>query len=175
MDNMTNGMKLVLLAAEALTVLSAVVVAFHPNVLYASIFLLFSFLGVAMMFVYLAADFLAGAQVIIYVGGVTILILFAIMLTQWLYQMKLQDVKNKMALPVLLAMLGIAPFLFKGLKELADGIAKNPPANFAAFAASPKTSVIGEALLSTYLLPFEGITVLLLGALVGAVWLARPE
>ena len=168
-------MKLVLLAAEVLTVVSAIVVTFHPNILYASIFLLFSFLGVATMFLYAGADFLAGAQVIIYVGGVTILILFAIMLTQWLYQLKLEDVKNKLVVPVLLAAVGFAPFLFKGLSELAKSIEAAPPQNFAAFAWSPKTGLIGEALLNAYVLPFEVITVLLLGALVGAVWLARPE
>ncbi|NBT59247.1 hypothetical protein EBT16_10735 [bacterium] len=40
---------------------------------------------------------------------------------------------------------------------------------------SPKTALIGKALLTNYLLPFEAITILLLGALVGAVWLARPK
>jgi NAD(P)H-quinone oxidoreductase subunit 6 len=175
MDNISNGMKLVLLGAEIMTVLCAVVVAFHPNILYGSIFLLFSFLGIAVMFLYAGADFLAGAHVIIYVGGVTILVLFAIMLTQWLYQMKLRDVRDKLAIPVVLVAVGFAPFLFGALSQLAKSIEKTPPQNFTAFAFAPKTQAIGEALLGTYLLPFEGITILLLGALVGAVWLARPE
>lgn len=170
-----DGQKLVLFAAEIMTLVSAFVVAFHPNVLYGAIFLLFAFLGVACMFVFAGADFLAGAQVIIYVGGVTILILFAIMLTQWLYKLKLSDVRDKMAVPFLLLVLGFVPFLYKGLHELADSILKTPPAGLEAFSASPKTQIIGQALLSSYVLPFEAITVLLLGALVGAVWLARPR
>ena len=99
---MSDGNKIVLFLAELLTVVSALLVAFHPNILYASIALLFTFMGVAVMFVYAGADFLAGAQVIVYVGGVTILILFAIMLTQWLYQMKLRDVGTKLLVPLLI-------------------------------------------------------------------------
>lgn len=170
-----DGQKLTLFAAEILTILSAFVVAFHPNILYGAIFLLFAFLGVACMFVFAGADFLAGAQVIIYVGGVTILILFAIMLTQWLYQLKLKDVRDKMVIPFFLLVLGFVPFLYKGLHELAETITKTPPAGLDAFSGSPKTQAIGQALLSTYVLPFEAITILLLGALVGAVWLARPR
>lgn len=171
---MSDGLKLVLVLAEILTVVSAIVVTFHPNILYGAIALLFTFMGVAAMFVYAGADFLAGAQVVVYVGGVTILILFAIMLTQWLYEMKLRDVGAKLLVPTIL---GGAIFwvTYKSLKSLGEFVLTTPPENFAAFAASPKTGPIGQALLGTYLLPFEAVTILLLGALVGAVWLARPK
>ena len=171
---MTNGIKFVLIAAEVLTVLSAFVVALHPNILYGAIALLFTFLGVAVMFVYAGADFLAGAQVVVYVGGVTILILFAIMLTQWLYQLKLKDVGTKLLTPLLIGA-GLFALLHRALKGLADSVVAAPPAELEKFAALPKTEVIGKALLGTWLLPFEAITILLLGALVGAVWLARPK
>lgn len=172
---MTQGMKLVLLLAELLTVGSAVFVAFHPSVLKASMALLFAFLGVAFMFVFAGADFLAGTQVIVYVGGVTILILFAIMLTQWLYKTTLHDVRTKFLLPLAVVGIGIIPFLYRALHELANKINAAPPENFVKFGLAPKTNLIGQALLGTYLLPFEAITILLLGALVGAVWLARPK
>lgn len=172
---MSTGMKLVLLGAQLLTLVSACLVAFHPNVLRASIALLFTFLGVAVLFVYLGADFLAGAQVVIYVGGVTILILFAIMLTQWLYQVKLRDLRNELLLPLIVIGAGLVPALYKVLHGLADFIQKTPPEGMEKFSALPKTSLMGTALLSTYVLPFEAVTILLLGALVGAVWLARPK
>lgn len=175
MSDMTTGLKIVLLLAEIITVASAVIVAIHPNVLYSAVFLLFSFLGVAVMFVYAGADFLAGAQVIIYVGGVTILILFAIMLTQWLYQIKLRDIRNKFVIPGLVLTLGFVPFLYKGVLELAKVGGGSTPEDLAKMAALPKTGEIGIKLLSTHLLPFEAITILLLGALVGGVWLARPK
>lgn len=172
---MSTGLKLVLVGAQILTVASALLVAFHPNVLRASIALLFAFLGVAVLFVFLGADFLAGAQVVIYVGGVTILILFAIMLTQWLYQVKLRDLRNELLIPLVVIGAGTIPALYKVLHELAVFIQKTPLENAEKFANSPKTATIGTALLSSYVLPFEAVTILLLGALVGAVWLARPK
>lgn len=171
---MSKGFEIVLLLCQIMTVLSAVLVAFHPNILYASISLLFTFIGVAVMFLFAGADFLAGAQVVVYVGGVTILILFAIMLTQWLYKVSLREVGTKILVPVVVA-IGFVSFLIPGLKTLADGILKTPPPKIAEFAALPKTQVLGQALLGNYVLAFEAITILLLGALVGAVWLARPK
>ncbi len=172
---MTTGLKLVLVAAEILTILSALFVTFHTNILYASIGLLFAFLGVAFMFVYAGADFLAGIQVIVYVGGVTILILFAIMLTQWIYNTKLRDVRTRLFIPTMIIAPVMAYTLYLALDELATAILRSQPQNFETFSNSPKTAVIGQALLSTYVLPFEAITILLLGALVGGVWLARPK
>lgn len=172
---MSDGAKFVLLLAQVLTIASALIVTFHPNILYAAVALLFAFMGVAVMFIFAGADFIAGAQVIVYIGGVTILILFAVMLTQWLYQMKLRDTRSKLLIPLIIIGVGVLPFLFKALAELSVLVEKSPPQNPETFAASPKTLVIGQALLGNYLLPFEAITILLLGALVGAVWLARPK
>jgi len=172
---MTDGMKTVLLLAELLTMGTALIAAISPNILYAAVALLFSFLGVAVMYLFAGADFLAGVQIIVYVGGVTILILFAIMLTQWLYRLKLKDVGNKFLLPLVVLALGLVPFLHRGLTELGKMVKAAPPEKMAEFAAAPKTAIIGKALLTNYVLPFEAITILLLGALVGAVWLARPK
>lgn len=172
---MSTASLIVLFLFQILTVASAIIVAFHPNILYASIALLFSFIGVAIMFLFAGADFLAGAQVIVYVGGVTILVLFAIMLTQWMYQLKLRDIRTKMLIPLAVVGLAVVPFLYKALHELSQSVLAAPPEKLAEFAALPKTNLIGNALLTTYILPFEAITVLLLGALVGAVWIARPK
>lgn len=168
-------MKLVLLLAQVLTLASALLVTFHPNILYASVALLFAFLGIAVMFLFAGADFIAGVQVIVYVGGVTILILFAIMLTQWLYSAKLRDMGMKLIFPLIIVCAGVVPFLYKGLHSLVKVVLANPPAEMEKFAGSAKTAIIGKALLTNYVMSFEVITVLLLGALVGAVWLARPK
>lgn len=126
------------------------------------------------MFLYAGADFLAGAQIIIYVGGVTILILFAIMLTQWLYKIKLADLRNKMILPAILSV-AVAVFLYRALHQMVATLPLQTPEALEKFTSTPKTALMGHALLGSYLLPFEAITILLLGAMVGAVWLARPE
>ena len=172
---MTAGMKFVVLLAELMTLFSAVLVALHPNILYASIALLFTFMGVAVMFLAAGADFLAGAQVVVYVGGVTILVLFAIMLTQWLYEVKLRDLRDKALAPIVLAGLFLYLILGGGLRELGRWILTVPPEKMAEFSMTPKTQAIGTALMGNYVLPFEVVTILLLGALVGAVWLARPR
>jgi NADH-quinone oxidoreductase subunit J len=171
---LSKGLQFILLAAQLMTVVSAILVTFHPNILYASISLLFTFLGVAGLFVFAGADFLAAVQIVVYVGGVTILVLFAIMLTQWLYGWKLMDAGVKLIAPVTVGCL-LLYFLFPRLTSFADWILHSQPEKFDQFSVAPKTALMGQALLGTYLLPFEGITILLLGALVGAVWLARPR
>lgn len=172
---MTTGMKWVLFLFEIMTIFSALLVTFHPNILYASIALLFTFMGVAVMFLFAGADFIAGVQVVVYVGGVTILILFAIMLTQWLYHLKLRDIRKRLILPLIIMLLGFFPILNAALDELKRVSLKQAIPNLEAFSSLPKTQNIGEALLNSYVLPFEAITILLLGALVGAVWIARPR
>jgi len=172
---MSSGSQAILFAFQLMTLMSAVLVAFHPNILYASVALLFTFLGVACMFIFIGADFLAGAQVIVYVGGITILILFAIMLTQWMYKATLRDVRTKILLPVVACGLLVTPILLKTTRLIADLGPLGTAETMTAFSFSPKTQVIGQALLTSYVLPFEAVTILLLGALVGAVWLARPQ
>lgn len=165
-----------LLAASVGTILSALVVTFHPNILYASLALLGTFFGVAVLFLFAGADFLAGAQVIVYIGGVTILILFALMLTQANYGEEVRPESRRKfwrGAGIFLALAVPASLYFAD--HLSDAIPQVTPERAAEFSLTPKTSVIGEALLGAYLLPFEAITVLLLGALIGAVWIARPR
>ncbi len=167
--------KAIMVLAELLTVASAVVVALHPNILHASVALLFTFMGVAVVFLFGGADFVAGAQIVVYAGGVTILILFAIMLTQWLYKAKLRDYGTRLLVPSLVAFC-VFMAIYKSSTELGNWALKNAPAEtVTAFANIPKTAVLGQAFLGNYLLAFEAVTILLLGALVGAVWLARPK
>ncbi len=172
---MSDSAKLILLFGQILTVGSAIVVAIHPNILYAAVALLSTFLGVAILFLFSGADFVAGAQVVVYAGGITILILFAIMLTQWLYKVKLRDYGARLLVPAVVA-LGVFLVVYRSTAELGNWALKNAPTEAVdKFAFLPKTALIGQAFLGPYLLAFEAVTILLLGALVGAVWLARPK
>src|SRR5262245_28573924 len=74
----------------ALTVFSAAVVVFSRSLIYSAFSLLFTFFGVAAMYAFLGADFLAGVQIVIYVGGILILLLFGVMLTHKLYDLNLR-------------------------------------------------------------------------------------
>ena len=148
-------------------VLTGALVAFHPNILYAAIALTFSLLSVAGLYAVLGADFIAGAQLIIYVGGIIVVILFAIMMSENIYRTRFLDNAGKYFAPLI-----FSSFLFYVLMRL---IAR---ANFSLVANPvrvPVTGPIGEALVSTYALPFEYVALLLLVGMVGAVVVARPD
>ena len=148
-------------------VATSCVVAFSRNLIYSAFALLGTLFGSAVIFGLLSSDFVAVAQLLVYVGGILILILFAVMLTA---DIAAANVTNKaahwkMAVPLVFA-------LFIGLIVVLPG---------ASWHTVPETqsqsmvAPIGNALLQEYLLPFEVISVLLLGALLGAVVLVRRE
>ena len=150
---------------SALTLVSAGGVMVVRNLFHAVLFLIVTFIGVAGFFLLLSADFIAMAQVIIYVGAIAVLILFAILLTP---RAGRDNGETKMAAPAaLLAVAMAAIFLF----VIFD-------ADWATVSSSPELTVfeLGDALLSTWVLPFELASVLLTAALVGSIMLARtPE
>jgi NADH-quinone oxidoreductase subunit J len=146
---------------------SALVVAFSRNIVRSAFALLGAFFGVAGLYVYLSADFLAAIQVLVYVGGILVLILFAVMLTS---RIKDVTVTNRSAgRPVGLLLAG-ALLAFLLAVALKTPWAVDPGAGYAASTAS-----MGDALLGQYVLPFEIVSVLLVAALIGAVTLVRKE
>lgn len=149
----------------AITAISAIFVVFLKNLTRAVFSLMFTFFGVAGLYLSLHADFLAATQVLIYVGGVLVLLLFGIMLTQKKVEVDIRTGRIQF-LPALVAM----TFLFAFLVVL---IFNTPwhirgPAQF-----QESTSGIGTLLMTEWLLPFEMASILLLAALVGAVSIAR--
>ncbi len=147
---------------SAVTLVAAGGVMVSRNLLHAVLFLILTFVGIAGFFVLLSADFLAMAQIIIYVGAIAVLVLFAILLTP---RASRDNSETKMLLPaVLLSVCLAAVFLF----VIHD-------ARWATVSQSPELGAaeLGEALLTTWVLPFEIASVLLTAALVGAIMLAR--
>ena len=145
---------------------SAVVVALSRNIVYSAFALLLTFLSIAGIYVFLAADFLAIAQVVIYVGGILILIIFALMLTN-----KVKDINlsNPSAPPYIAAPLVV--LIFAGMVWLIT----NTPWRVDAPHEIGAINDIGDILMGHYMLPFEVAAVLLLGALLGAAYLARRK
>jgi NADH-quinone oxidoreductase subunit J len=150
-----------------LTVAGAAGVALSRNILYSALGLLIALLGVGSLYVFLAADFLAVTQLLVYVGGVLVLILFAVMLTNRITEVNVSNSSTGLwggamlfvaVAPVLLAMATVTPFT---LREPG--------------AAQATTAAIGDAFLSKWLLPFEVASLVLLSTLVGAVVIARKE
>jgi NADH-quinone oxidoreductase subunit J len=140
---------------------------FSKNIIYSAFSLLFTFFGVAGLYVLLYADFLAITQVMIYVGGILVLILFGVMLTSKLISIDLKT-GTIQAVPALI----LAAVVAGTLAGLFYSTWKGTPTP-APVVESTTTVAIGELLMTTYLLPFEIASVVLVVALIGAAWNAR--
>jgi NAD(P)H-quinone oxidoreductase subunit 6 len=150
-----------------LTVGSAFMVAFSRNIIYSAFSLLGTFAGVAGIYVFLGADFVAGVQLLIYVGGILVLILFAVMLTHRITDV---EITNRAAgrIPALL-ITGLFIYL------LIQTVRQTPWVKVKEIVHQPTTAKIGDLFLENYLLPFELASLVLLAALIGAVVLSRKE
>jgi len=151
-----------------MTLFAAGIVVFTRHIVRAAFALLFAFFGVAGLYVFLLADFLAVAQLLIYIGGILVLILFGVMLTS--RQMNV-DVKTGTIhiFPAIIAVAAIAGTLI-GIILSNDWTEIKTPATVETTAQQ-----LGEMLLSEYVLPFEITSVVLMVALVGAVMIARRD
>lgn len=163
--------KLAFTVLSALVLVSAVVAAMAPKIVHAAFGLMAAFFGVAGLYALLGADFLALAQVIVYVGGILVLLVFGILLTGRL-RGALGLEQRPRTWPAVLA----GSLLFAGL-ALAIRSSTFPGTHAEPVAKAPTTAPLGRAFLDPgqYLVPFELVSVLLLGALIGAAYLARRK
>lgn len=153
----------------AIILVSAVLVVTVKNLVHAALWLVVTLFGVAIAFVLLSAGFLAVAQVVIYIGAIAILMIFAVMLTRRLMKdIGPQTIENWWlgALFSLIIFGGLAWLLttWSGASQLAPEIDS----------ARDTIVELGEALVSPnqFVIPFEVASVLLLGALIGAIYIA---
>ncbi len=158
-----------LVVLTAMLIASAMGVVLLPNIVYAAFLLGATFISVAGLYLLLNADFVAAAQVLIYVGAVNILILFAIMLVN--KRQDYQEVKYSVLRSVVTGVVCLGLFALLGVTVTSTNWAITP-----AIAKLPSTMVvIGLHFFSDYLLPFELASILLLVSLIGAIVLARRE
>ncbi|MEB2286363.1 MAG: hypothetical protein B6D46_09295 [Polyangiaceae bacterium UTPRO1] len=151
----------------AFTIVCAAGVAFSRNIVHSAFALLGALFGVAAIYVFLAADFVAGAQFLIYIGGILVLILFAVMLTHRIADVA---VSNRAAgRPAALAVVGAAAWI------LGRAIVATRWPVAAALSDAPTTHAIGDGFLGPYVLPFELASFVLLAVLVGAIVVSRKE
>lgn len=154
-------------AIAAVTIGAALVVAFSRNIVYSAFALMGALFGVAGLYVTLGADFLGVVQVLVYIGGILVLTLFAVMLTHRIGDVAVSNraVGRAPALVVVGAVFGL----------MVTAVMRGGWAAKAVVAPEPTTAAIGNALLTTYVLPFELASVVLLAALIAAVALSRKE
>jgi NAD(P)H-quinone oxidoreductase subunit 6 len=150
----------------AVTVGSALGVALGRNILYSAFALMGTFLGVAATFVLLGADFLGVVQLFVYVGGILVLTIFAVMLT---HRIDVQVSNRAVGRLPGLVLTGVVFWWMVRVALRAQWHVEAPGA------PSPTTAGIGEAFLTTYVLPFEVASIVLLAALIGAIVVSRKE
>ena len=150
-----------------ITLGAALAVVTSKNLFHSALFLILSFVGVASLYVLLEAPFLAAVQVLVYVGAIAILIVFAIMLTR---RLMAKDLVQRNAQWVGSALGAVLLFVALGLILLQVSW---PVVE----AAVPEEtiSILGQDLMGMYLVPFEVASVLLLVALVGSIIVARER
>jgi NAD(P)H-quinone oxidoreductase subunit 6 len=149
-------------------VVGAAGVPMSKNIFWSAMALLSALVGVGGLYVLLAADFLAVTQLLVYIGGVLVLIIFAVMLTS---QIKEIEVSNQNVGLVAGAVL----FVLTG--TLLSYVAIWAPWKIAVLQpeSNETTAAIGNGLLGPWLLPFEVASVVLLATLIGAIVVARKE
>ena len=162
---MALGISFWLLAIVGIAAALAVVLL--RNVFRAALSLVLCFLTVAGLYVTLSADFLAAVQVLIYIGGISVLIILAIMLTREVYQ---GSPSNKLRIPafiVAILILGVVAF----------ALINTPWSVSTAAPVEPTTSALASKLLGKdgFILPVEIAACLLLAAILGAIVLVREK
>ncbi|MEE9166747.1 MAG: NADH-quinone oxidoreductase subunit J [Candidatus Neomarinimicrobiota bacterium] len=164
-SNPVTGATLIFWSVIAVTVVSAFFVVQSQKLLYSALALLFTFVGVAGLYVFMMADFIAAVQIVIYVGGILVLLIFGIMLTHRIADIRISHTsvqRGAGGTVVLFILAGLIYMISTSPWHLED-------------APEPESTVdgIGRLLMIDYLLPFEVASVLLLAALIGAAMLSR--
>jgi len=161
--------KIIFLLCAGLILGSAVMVVTTRKLIHAALWLVAALFGIAILYAILEAGFMAVVQVVVYIGAIAILFIFAVMLTRRDMRDASPQTRKNWPVAALLGLLVLAGlvFLILGQPEVSRSAAAIP-------AEVDTLQALGQALVSpeAYVLPFEVASVLLLAALVGAVYVA---
>ena len=156
-----------------ITLISALLVVLLRRALYNVLFMILTMIGLACLFLLLHAEFIAMVQLIVYAGAVIVLFLFVIMLLNLdRIRIGVESASSMRWWGGALIAIGILGIVWMVLKAFVPAAATAPAGPGTAM---PNTEILGRELFSTYLLPFEIASILLLAAIVGAVILARKK
>ena len=150
-----------------ITVVSAAIVVNAKNIVHAAYSMLLTFFGVAGIYVLLGADFLAVVQIMVYVGGILILLLFGVMLTNKITNVEIKS-GSIQVIPSIIGLAAFAAILF-GIMTSTNWKTENSEI------AKTTSYKLGSLLVSEYVLIFELLGILLLVALIGAASIARRD
>ena len=158
---------LVFAAVSLVTLGAAIAVVTNKNILHSAYYLVLAFVGVAGIYVILEAPFIAVIQVLIYIGAIAILVIFAIMLTRRLMSKDMEQRNKQWIWSALgsLVLFGVLGWLvYNASWPVVEGAVPQDP-----------ITLMGQELLTTYVVPFEIASVLLLAALVGSILIGREK
>ncbi len=169
-----NGSTIIFYLLAAFTLLSAVLAVSTRQIFRAAIFLLFTLIGVAGLYFWMQYDFIAAVQIVVYVGGITVLIIFSIFLTQQAGDLLPKQKMGRQLFAALAAFCGFALVMLQVYQHSFIGNTTQ--------ALQPTVANIGNKMLGVdndgYALPFEVVSILLLAALIGCIVIAlrsKPE
>jgi len=152
----------------ALTLVSGVLAVTTRQIFRAAIFLLFSLIGIAGLYFWMQYDFVAAVQIVVYVGGITVLIIFSIFLTQQAGDLLPKPTNGRQVFSALAAFCGFALTMLQLYQHKFIATSEEP--------ILPTVSNIGDRMLGVaangFALPFEVVSVLLLAAMIGCIVIA---
>ena len=157
-------------ALAAIMIVAAIRVVTTDNVVHAALWLVVVLAGVATLFLLLLAEFTAIVQILIYVGAVIVLLLFGVMLTRARIGSE-SDLDHEKRWIAVVTSLGLLAVMGYSLIDFFEDIDIRDRGGFNV----QRTAAVSDEIFSTYIVPFEAVSVLLLAALIGAIVVARRE
>ena len=164
-----SGLEIIFLIVAFVTLFAALEVVSSPNLVHSALWLILTLFGVAVTFVLLSATFLAVVQVVVYIGAIAILMIFAIMLTRRVMQDTGTQLNKNYGVAAIFS--GV---LFVGLATILLNSSTGRSLFMPSVPRNDMVAELGIALVSpnAYLIPFEMASVLLLAALISAIVVA---
>lgn len=164
-----NGSTIIFYLLAAFTLVNAILAVSTRQIFRAAIFLLFSLIGIAGLYFWMQYEFIAAVQIVVYVGGITVLIIFSIFLTQQAGDLLQKPKPARKLFSALAAFCGFALVVLQVYQHSFTGDSSQP--------IQPSVANIGHQMLGVnegggYALPFEVVSILLLAALIGCIVIA---
>ena len=154
-------------ALSVILVGSALAVVLSKNLFHAVLWLALALTGTAGVFLLLDAEFLAAVQLLLYAGGVITIVVFAIVVTERLIGERLTQTNMRIGGGALMALVLLG--------FIATVVLRHPVPTTRPEMSGDLTRMLGQAVLTQYVLPFELLAVLMLAGMLGAIYFARPE
>jgi len=166
-------LQIVFILVALVTILSAIFVVSFRNIFHAALWLIVTLMGVAIIFALLEASFFAAVQILVYIGAIAIVLIFAIMLTRNIMSDEEMQINRSWGIVLLLVLIFAVIFI----SQISSSDVINTILIPLEFQGQESIIAFGEGLLDPagYALPFELASLLLLGALVGGVYVAMDK